>query len=269
MKAILYLVAIAAIGAGGWFSYDTMNKFTKLKADRTELDKNNENRKASIKKTKAEAKEAESERDVAKGKRDDTAAELELKQKNLKLTKREAASWKSKIAEQKEEMEGIQNVIQSIKDSFKELGENIKLDQVPGLVKKLEDDLKEANRKLEELQSLADAADKRVVSNNEQLEDLGQRLAKRASHIRGNSAEGQITAINHDWGFAIVNVPSNMPVDETSRLLIKRGASFIGHLKINAIEGSRIVADVDYKSMNPGMVAQPGDSVVLAKPVTN
>ena len=34
---------------------------------------------------------------------------------------------------------------------------------------------------------------------------------------------------------------------------------------INAIEGGRIVADVDYKSMSAGMVVQPGDSVVLAK----
>ena len=268
MKAILYLIAIAAIGAGGWFSYDTMNKFTQLKADREELDKQNENRKASIKTTKEEALAVEAERDAAKAKRDDTTAELELKEKNLKLSKREAATWKSKIAEQKEEMDGVQNVIASIKNSFKQLGE-VELDQIPGLVKKLEDDLKESSRKLEELQSLADAADKRVASNNEQLEDLSQRIAKRAAHIRGNSAEGQITAINHDWGFAIVSIPSNMPVNETSKLMIKRGASFIGLLKINAIEGTRIVADVDYKSMTPGMVAQPGDRVVLSKPVTN
>lgn len=268
MKAILYVIAIVAIVAAGWFSYDTMDKFTQLKADRAELDKQNENRKATIKTTKAEAQKVEAERDAAKGKRDDTTAELELKEKNLKLSKREAATWKSKIAEQKEEMEGVQNVIQSIKNSFKELGD-VQLDQIPGLVNKLEDDLKESSRKLEELQSLADAADKRVASNNEQLGDLSQRLAKRADNIRGNSAEGRITAINHDWGFAIVSIPSNMPVDETSKLMVKRGASFIGHLKINAIEGTRIVADVDYKSMTPGMVAQPGDSVVLAKPVTN
>ncbi|MBT8036327.1 MAG: hypothetical protein KJO21_02165 [Verrucomicrobiae bacterium] len=268
MKALLYVIAIAAIGAAGWFSYDTMNQFNQLKEERIELDTNNENRKATIKTTKAEAKQREAERNAAKELRDDTTADLEVKEKNLKLSKREAATWNSKIAEQQEELDGIKNVIQSIKDAFKELGD-VRLDQIPGLVKKLENDLKESNRKWEELQLLGDAADKRLTIKNQQLKDIRQRMAKRAANIKGNSAEGQITAINHDWGFAIVKVPSNMPVDETSKLMIKRGASFIGNLRINAIEGSRIVADVDYKSMVPGMVAQPGDSVVLAKPVTN
>lgn len=269
MKTILYIVAIVAIAAGGWFSYATMDKFTKLKANREQLDETNENRKVTIKKTKGEAKEMEVDRDAAQSKLAETEGDLDTSKSNLKLAKREAATWKGKIAEQKEKLEGIQNLIKSIKDAFKELGDDIQLDQIPGLVKKLEDDLKESQRKLEELQSLADAADKRVATNTAQIGELGGRIEKRAARIKGNSAVGQITAINHDWGFAIVQVPSNMPVDETSKLMIKRGTAFIGNLKINAIEGTRIIADVDYKSMTPGMVAQPGDSIVLAKPVTN
>jgi len=40
-------------------------------------------------------------------------------------------------------------------------------------------------------------------------------------------------------------------------------------LKINSIEGSRVVADIDYRSLKSGMVVQPGDSVIPAKPATN
>ena len=54
MKAILYIVALVAIGAGGWFSYDSMSKFQKLQDARIQLDKENENRKATIKKTDEE-----------------------------------------------------------------------------------------------------------------------------------------------------------------------------------------------------------------------
>lgn len=268
MKVILYIVAIAVLGASGWFSYSTMETFKASKQKRAALDAENENRKATIKTTKAKAKDMEAQRDAAKTSLAEAEGDLDTTQSNLRLSKREAATWKSKIAGQREKLEEVQELISSIKKAFKELGD-IELDQVPGLVKKLEDDLKDANRKLEELQSLAGAADKRVVANNAQLKNLGERLAKRATRIKGNSAEGQITAINHDWGFAIVKVPGSMPVDDASKLMIKRGTAFIGNLKINAIEGTRIVADVDYKSMRPGMVAQPGDAVVLAKPVTN
>ena len=269
MKTILYIIAIVAIAAGGWFSYSTMESFKKLKTDRKELAKANEARKSTIKSTTDDAKKEEFDRDAAQSKLAETEGDLDTNKSNFKLAKREAATWNGKIAEQKEKLEGIQNLINSIKESLKELGADVQLDQIPGLVKKLEDDLKESQRKLEELQSLAGAADKRVAANNAQISDLGGRIQKRAARIKGNSAVGRITAINHDWGFAIVQVPSNMPVDDTSKLMIKRGTSFIGNLKINAIEGTFIVADVDYQSMTPGMVAQPGDSVVLAKPVTN
>ncbi len=268
MKAILYIIAIAAIGAGGWFSYESMNKFSKLWEMRTKMDETNTNRRASIKKTRKAGDKMEKERDVAKEQLAVAEEDLKLKQDNITLAKRRAATWKEKVAKQDERLQEIQDLIKSIKKAFEELGTDIQLDQIPGLVKKLENDRNEANKKLEELQAYTEAAKKRVADNRSQLDDLGKRITKRAERIKGNSAEGRVTAVNHDWGFAIVKVPSNMPVNESSKLMVKRGSTFIGYLKINAIEGTRIITDIDYKSMNPGMVIQPGDKVILAKPVT-
>ncbi|BDS06269.1 hypothetical protein NT6N_13090 [Oceaniferula spumae] len=270
MKAILYVLAIVAIGAGGWFSYDSMNKFQNLQDARKELDSQNEARKANIKQTKKDAVAMEAEREAAKKKLAETEANRDNAVSNEKLAKKEAASWNSKIAEQKEKLEEIQNLITQIKKTFAEqLGGNVELNQIPGLVKQLEDELKKANKDLEELNSNVEVAESRVASGEAQIENLNERIAKRASRISGNSAEGHITAVNHDWGFVSVSVPSNMPITSASKLMVKRGSSYIGKLKINAIEGTRIIADIDYQSMTPGMVVQPGDHVVLTKPVTN
>ncbi|MBK1829176.1 hypothetical protein JIN77_00420 [Verrucomicrobiaceae bacterium R5-34] len=269
MKAILYVLAIVAIAAGAWFSYDSMSKFQTLKTEREELDSQNEARKSSIKKTKKEADTMVQERDNAKKALAEAIANRDNAVSNEKLAKKEAASWSSKIAGQKEKITEVESVIAKIKKEFSKLGEDIELDQVPGLVQKLEDDLKQANKTLEELETNVEVAQKRVASSQESIQNLNSRITKRARRISGNSAQGSITAVNHDWGFVTVSVPSNMPVDATSKLTIKRGASFIGTLKINAVEGSRIIADIDYKSMSPGMVVQPGDQVVLTKPVTN
>ena len=271
MKVIFYILAIVAIAAGGWFSYETMNKFTKLKGDRETLHEANENRKAAIRTKKKDAKAMEGQRDAAKKKLAETEANRDNTESNLKLAKREAATWQSKIDEQKEKIEGFAKTKAEIQKQFKEMFQdrNVELNEIPGLVKKLEDDLKKSNRKLEELQSLTEAADKRVASNNAQIKDLTERMVKRAERIRANALEGTITAVNHDWGFAVVRVPGKMPINEASKLIVKRGNTFVGRLKINAIEAGRIVTDIEYKSMTPGMVVQPGDAVVLAKPVTN
>ena len=268
MKIILYIVAIVALLGGSAYSYKSMKAFDDLKNTRVALDGENENRKAKIKTAKKEAKDMEAQLKAARGKLDDAEAGRENAKSNLKLSKKEAGNWKSKIAGQQEKLDENKDLITQIEEAFKGLGA-VDLKQIPELVQKLEDDLKGANKKLEELNALTAAAKTRVATNSEQIQTLDARIAKRASRIQGNSAQGRITAVNHDWGFVTVDIPSIMPVDSSAKLMIKRGSTYIGNLNINAIEGSRIVADIDYKSMTPGLVVQPGDHVILAKPVTN
>lgn len=268
MKSILYIVAIVAILAGSGLSYKSMKAFDDLKTQREDLDSDNINRKAKIKTAKKEAKDMEAQLKVARAKLDDAEAGRESAKGFLKLSKKEAGTWKSKIAGQQEKLDENKKLIAEVEEAFKGIGA-VNLQQIPELVQKLEDDLKNANKKVEELNALTTAAKTRVASNSDQIKVLDARIVKRASRIKANSAEGRITAVNHDWGFVTVQIPSVMPVDPASKLIIKRGMTYIGNLNINAIEGNRIVADIDYQSMTPGMVVQPGDHVILTKPVTN
>lgn len=269
MKIALYVIAIIVILTGSWFSFSTMGKFSKLQDDRKELQAQNMTRNAYIIKTKKEAKDMEAERDQVKESLIEAEAELGNVEAKIKLGKRESSNWSSKIAEQDRELKKTQDVIANIKTAFEEIAGDIELPQVPALVGQLETDVKKANRDFEEQQILAEALEKKVSNNEQQIVDLNDRIQKRKTRIAGNRAEGRITATDHNWGFAVINVPDNMPIDNTTKLIVKRGADFIGKVSINAIEGKRIIADIDYRSMKPGMVVQAGDAVILAKPVTN
>lgn len=269
MKAILYIIAIVSILAGAWLSYDSMQKFEQLKTDRIAKDEGNVRRKAQIVKQTKESKEMEGQRDLAEARFVEAEEGLANTNGNLATTKKTAAKWNSDIAGQKERLDELETLIESIKKAFKNLDPNIELTQVPALVQQLEDDLKSANKKLEELQELASAAEGRVATNNSQIQDLDRRQAKRAERIKSNSAEGRVTATNHDWGFVTLEVPSNMTVASGEVLTIKRGMANIGHLVVQGVEGKRIIADIDYKSMTAGLVVQPGDNVIRTKPLTN
>lgn len=269
MKVLTYIIAIAVILCGSWFSYSNMNKLAKIQQDRIELDEQNITRSAFIVKTKKEAKTMEAERDQVKASLADADAELDINSGKIMTKKREASLWKSKITEQDRQLEKTQEVIASIKAAFKELAGDVELERVPELVTQLEDDVKKANRELEEQQALSERVTERVKKNEQKIADLDDQILTRKNRIAANKLEGRISATNHDWGFAIINVPDDMPLDNSSRLIVKRGTALIGKLSINAIEGNRIVADIDYPSMTAGMVVQPGDAVVLAKPITN
>ena len=268
MKSILYILAIAAILAGAWFSYDSMNKYEALTKQRKEQQDTNEILKANVRAKKKEAKEMHVLKDKAIARHNEADSSKGLVESKLKSSKTIMATWKNKIASLDEDLDEVAKVKKEIKEAFKSLGP-VNIREVSGLVKQLEEDLKEANKKLEELNALTEAASKRVATNNSKINELDTRIAKRAERIKGNSAQGRITAVNHDWGFVTIEIPRNMPVSAESKLIVKRGNSYVGDLAINAIEGSRIIADIKYKTMTPGMVVQPGDSVILAKPVTN
>lgn len=270
MKNILYLIAIISIAGAAYLSIQTKDKFTELQKQRIALDIANQNRQKATEETSNDAKKMEDERDIAQKKRLDTEANLKTMNSNLELSRRTISEIENQIADQEIELAKVENLIASIKTTFKETaGNDIELSEVPALVSKLEEDLKEAKRKKEELTSLGDAAQGRVNKNNEQIEDLDGRIAKRAARIKANASEGLIIETNHDYGFAILKVPSDMPITETSELIVQRSGNYIGELKINAIEGTRVITDIDYKSMSPGMVVQRGDSVILKNPTTN
>ena len=269
MKIALYLIAIIVILTGSWFSFSTMGKFNELQDDRKELEGQNLTRNAYIIKTKKEAKDMEAERDLVNESLVEADAELANVEAKIKLGKRESANWSGKIAEQDRKLKQTQDVIATIKTAFEELGGDIELAQVPKFVEQLEGDVIKARREFEDQQALAEAVEKKVEINEQSITDLNDRIQKRKLRIAGNRAEGRVTAADHNWGFAVINVPDNMPVDGSTKLIVKRGADFIGKVNINAIEGKRIIADIDYRSMKPGMVVQAGDSVILAKPVTN
>jgi hypothetical protein len=74
--------------------------------------------------------------------------------------------------------------------------------------------------------------------------------------------EGTITAVNPDWAFVVVNMGKSQGVNSDSRLLVKRGDTLIGRLKIAQIENNVTIADIDSKSTK-GQPVLPGDQVIF------
>jgi len=269
MKSIIYLIAILAIAAGGWFSYGVMNDFAALKEKRVALYEQNTTSKTIAKKAKKEAAEMAAKRDKAKEALFAVGEDGNAVKSNYKLSKRQEATLKKKIARLVEKIKAAKQLEGGVDDGTDELGEGVSVEDIPKIIEKLEADLEATSKKLEETEALSAAAKKRIVSSKDQVKQIRERVVKRAAHISANRFQGRITAVNHDWGFAIVRVPSGMPINEASKLIIKRGDSYIGKLKVTSIERGRIITDVDYKSMKAGLVAQPGDTVILEKPLTN
>lgn len=104
--------------------------------------------------------------------------------------------------------------------------------------------------------------------NTEVLGSQSDYFGKRKLNIGANSKFFKLAAVDFDWGFVIINAG-----DAASRfyinqdLLILRGNSYIGTVKVSSVEPDRVMANIEYDSVVSGMVFRKGDKVFLAESI--
>ncbi len=109
-----------------------------------------------------------------------------------------------------------------------------------------------------------------VEKNQATLSDFKQAQLRRRSNLNANGVSSLITAVDNEWGFVVVKPHADSKIKQDSKLLVIRGNRHIGRLSINAIEeeAGRVLANIDYSSIAPGMRIMPGDRVILSNPLT-
>ena len=96
-----------------------------------------------------------------------------------------------------------------------------------------------------------------------------KRDIERSSRIGRNSMESVVTAVNQDWGFLVIGAGSNSGFTPQTSLIVQRDGRFIGRVRPSSIEPTQTIAEIDFESLSSGVRLQPGDRVMLAKPITN
>jgi hypothetical protein len=141
----------------------------------------------------------------------------------------------------------------------------VTLDELPARIEEMKQELADAQKKEKELTLTVAAMTKRVEKNETTIDTFSQRQAERGRGIALNGTEGTITAVNQDWGFAVINIGKNQGVSADSELIVKRGADVVGKLNIVSIEPRLTVADIRMDTLKKGARILPGDRVIFEK----
>lgn len=262
MKSILYVVAIVISCAAGYFSYSNAGKQEEQLEQTKEVSSKNANLQVSIKKAKDDLKSEKELLDQANKAKADLVAETDNFGSKVTNINRSLSTIKNEIASLDERLEDFQKTKKEVEKRFGNM--NIDLTKVPEFVEKLENERKKLDREYQELAAASEILTNQVTKNQETLGELQRRASDRTTSLRGNAASSTITAVNNSWGFVIIKPHPNASITEESKLIVVRGAQHVGRLKINSIEPNRIIADIDYESLAPGVRIQAGDKVILA-----
>jgi hypothetical protein len=84
--------------------------------------------------------------------------------------------------------------------------------------------------------------------------------------IAGAPALAEVKQFAKDYGFVEITAGSGSRIEIGMGFAIRRGNAIIARIKVTDVEASSAVADVDSRSLPPGVIIETGDQVIQDLP---
>jgi hypothetical protein len=75
---------------------------------------------------------------------------------------------------------------------------------------------------------------------------------------------GTVLAVNQAYNFVVLSLGAREGVEANTEMLVLRGGSFIGRIRISSVEPATAIGDIITSTLARGVQVQPGDTVVYA-----
>jgi hypothetical protein len=87
---------------------------------------------------------------------------------------------------------------------------------------------------------------------------------RRATTARNPGIRGTILAVNQAYNFVVLNLGGRQGVEANAEMLVLRGGSLIGKIRISSVEPATAIGDIITHSLARGVQVQPGDIAIYA-----
>ena len=107
-------------------------------------------------------------------------------------------------------------------------------------------------------------SDKMKVTTDKSTQIETERKHRPAPAVNNASIRGTVLAVNQAYNFVVLSLGARQGVEANSEMLVLRGGSFIGKIRISSVEPATAIGDIITSSLARGVQVQPGDTVVYA-----
>ena len=127
----------------------------------------------------------------------------------------------------------------------------------------------EADAQMDELRHSLDSAEREKEMLSDKLRTMEKRVGqmederKRPMVARSKpGVRGTILAVNQAYNFVVLNLGARHGVEPNTEMLIVRGGTLIGKIRISSVEPATSIGDIITGSLARGVQVQPGDIVI-------
>ncbi len=251
-KIILLLAAIAA-GYGAFVANENKSEFLKLHTENKDLESKITRLKGDMRSEEASIGDQESALATAKTVRNDAEARRDF-------NRREVRSRTNSVNTTRTQLNGVNTEIQEITTILTSSNVpdpdalNSSLEEESTKQVELEQAIEEQESELDGLR--AQVNDKRGVLGN-----LRKTIAEANAAFNRKTRRARITAVDPEWGFAIMNMGNTAGISPNDRVIVERAGQRVGMVVVKTVSGGRVVGNVVPEA---GTTApQPGDTVIF------
>jgi hypothetical protein len=185
-----------------------------------------------------------------------------------------AANTEVELARVQAEKNDLQGKLRANETEIAELRKRIETastkTEVPGAtpagsIAELQAQLDDAKRQLDtaEREKIL-LADKMRVTQEKSTQLQTEQKHRPAPGGNSPGIRGTVLAVNPAYNFVVLNLGARQGVEANSEMLVLRGGSFIGRIRISSVEPATAIGDIITSTLARGVQVQPGDTVVYA-----
>jgi hypothetical protein len=127
----------------------------------------------------------------------------------------------------------------------------------------------ELQAQLEEARKQLEAAEKEKILLADKMKITQERSSQleiaathRQATVNRPGIRGSVLAVNQAYNFVVLSLGGKQGVEPNSEMLVLRGGSFIGKIRISSVEPATAIGDIITSSLARGVQVQTGDIVV-------
>jgi len=256
MTKVLFLLSAVVMVVAGFFSYQNRETFIQSRKERTE----------SVRQIKMEMKKVADINTEIGGVRDKMVGvntEVSNATELLNVAKVQLKNAEEDAKRMEKEIQTSQDKLNEYKAKITKLPEGMTIETISEGMNKLKQSIADKEGEATKMQEQVAAKEADVKKTQARLDAVIEKIESRKKLFERNSMTARIVAVNNDWGFVVIDGGQDKGITVDTKLLVTRGTDTIGRLNIIGVQGNRTVANIDQKSLRPGLAVTPGDRVIL------
>jgi cell shape-determining protein MreC len=103
-----------------------------------------------------------------------------------------------------------------------------------------------------------------MKATQEKSSQLETERKHRPAPANNPGIRGTVLAVNQAYNFVVLSLGARQGVEANTEMLVLRGGSFIGKIRISSVEPATAIGDIISTTLARGVQVQPGDTVVYA-----